>query len=75
MKENPLTMEMLLDQLAGLDIIKVAAIPMILLVLLEWLLTIIKKKDYYNGLDTLSATCIGLVNIGISAFRDFSILL
>jgi hypothetical protein len=30
MKENPLTMEMLLDQLIGLDIIQYAAIPMIL---------------------------------------------
>lgn len=73
MKENPLTMEMLLDQLVGLDIIQFAAIPMILLVLLEWLLTIIQKKDYYNGLDTLSATCIGLVNIGISALLKIGI--
>jgi hypothetical protein len=44
MKENPLTMEMLLQQLVGLNIIQVAAIPMILLVLLEWALTIVKKK-------------------------------
>ncbi|QJP35474.1 sterol desaturase family protein [Nonlabens sp. Ci31] len=73
MKENPLTMEMLLDQLVGLEIIQVAAIPMILLVLLEWLLTIIQKKDYYNGLDTLSATCIGLVNVGISALLKIGI--
>jgi sterol desaturase/sphingolipid hydroxylase (fatty acid hydroxylase superfamily) len=73
MKENPLTMEMLLDQLVGLDIIQIAAIPMILLVLLEWLLTIIQKKDYYNGLDTLSATVIGLVNIGISALLKIGI--
>jgi hypothetical protein len=43
MKENPLTMEMLLDQL-GLDIIQYAAIPMILLVILEWILTIVQKK-------------------------------
>lgn len=73
MKENPLTMEMLLDQLVGLDIIQIAAIPMILLVLLEWLLTIIQKKDYYNGLDTLSATVIGLVNVGISALLKIGI--
>jgi sterol desaturase/sphingolipid hydroxylase (fatty acid hydroxylase superfamily) len=73
MKENPLTMEMLLDQLVGLDIIQMAAIPMILLVLLEWLLTIIQKKDYYNGLDTLSATVIGLVNVGISALLKIGI--
>jgi antibiotic biosynthesis monooxygenase (ABM) superfamily enzyme len=44
MKENPLTMEMLLQQLVGLNIIQVAAIPMISLVLLEWVLTIVKKK-------------------------------
>ena len=68
MKENPLTMEMLLQQLVGLNIIQVAAIPMILLVLLEWVLTIVKKKDYYDGLDTLSATCIGLV---ISVFLPY----
>jgi hypothetical protein len=43
MKENPLTMEMLLDQLAGLNIIQLA-IPLILLVITEWILTIIKKK-------------------------------
>jgi hypothetical protein len=40
MKENPLTMEMLLDQLAGLNIIQLAAIPLILLVITEWILTI-----------------------------------
>ena len=73
MKENPLTMEMLLQQLVGLNIIQVAAIPMILLVLLEWVLTIVKKKDYYDGLDTLSATCIGLVNISISAVLKLGI--
>jgi hypothetical protein len=43
MKENPLTMEMLLDQLA-LNIIQLAAIPLILLVITEWILTIIQKK-------------------------------
>ena len=66
MKET-LTMEMLLDSLVGLNIIQLAAIPMIILVLLEWTLTIIQKKDYYDGLDTISATFIGLVNVGISA--------
>ena len=73
MKENPLTMEMLLDQLIGLDIIQYAAIPLILLVILEWILTIVQKKDYYNSLDTLSATFIGLVNVGISAFLKIGI--
>jgi sterol desaturase/sphingolipid hydroxylase (fatty acid hydroxylase superfamily) len=73
MKENPLTMEMLLDQLIGLDIIQYAAIPMILLVVLEWILTIVQKKDYYNSLDTISATFIGIVNVGISALLKIGI--
>ncbi|SDW30260.1 sterol desaturase family protein [Flavobacterium degerlachei] len=73
MKENPLTMEMLLDQLIGLNIIELAAIPMILLVVLEWILTIVQKKDYYNSLDTVSATFIGLVNVGISALLKIGI--
>lgn len=73
MKENPLTMDMLLDQLIGLDIIQYAAIPMILLVILEWILTIVQKKDYYNSLDTISATFIGIVNVGISALLKIGI--
>ncbi|MGO4816954.1 sterol desaturase family protein [Flavobacterium sp. W22_SRS_FP1] len=73
MKENPLTMDMLLDQLIGLDIIQYAAIPMILLVILEWILTIVQKKDYYNSLDTISATFIGVVNVGISALLKIGI--
>jgi hypothetical protein len=36
---------MLLDQLTGLNIIQIAAIPLILLVILEWILTIVQKKD------------------------------
>jgi hypothetical protein len=66
MKENPLTMEMLLDQLAGLNIIQLAAIPLILLVITEWTYHY-SKKDYYDSLDTISATFIGLINVGISA--------
>lgn len=58
---------MLLDQLTGLNIIEMAAIPMILLVVLEWVMTIVRKKEYYHSLDTLSATFIGLVNVGMSA--------
>ena len=73
MKENPLSLEMLLDQLIGLNFIELAAIPMISLVLLEWVFTIIKKKDYYDGLDTVSATFIGLVNVGISALIKIGI--
>jgi sterol desaturase/sphingolipid hydroxylase (fatty acid hydroxylase superfamily) len=73
MKENPLTLDMLLEQLIGLEIIQLAAIPMILLVVVEWILTIIHKKDYYNSLDTASATFIGLVNVGISAILKLGI--
>jgi sterol desaturase/sphingolipid hydroxylase (fatty acid hydroxylase superfamily) len=73
MNENTLTIEMLLDQLVGLDIIQYAAIPMILLVVLEWVLTIVQKKEYYNRLDTISATFIGLVNVGISALLKIGI--
>jgi sterol desaturase/sphingolipid hydroxylase (fatty acid hydroxylase superfamily) len=73
MKESPLTIEMLLDQIIDLNIIQIAAIPMILLVVVEWVLTIIQKKDYYNSLDTLSATFIGLVNVGISALLKIGI--
>jgi hypothetical protein len=40
---------------------------LILLVITEWILTIIQKKDYYDSLDTISATFIGLVNVAISA--------
>jgi sterol desaturase/sphingolipid hydroxylase (fatty acid hydroxylase superfamily) len=73
MKEHPLTIERLLEQLAGLDIIQYAAIPLILLVVIEWIFTIYKKKEYYNKLDTISATVIGLVNIGISALLKLGI--
>jgi hypothetical protein len=52
MKENPLTMEVL-DQLTGLNIIQIAAIPLILLVILEWILTIVQKKDITTA-DTIS---------------------
>jgi hypothetical protein len=39
---------------------QIAAIPLILLVILEWILTIVQKKGYYNSLDTISATFMGL---------------
>jgi sterol desaturase/sphingolipid hydroxylase (fatty acid hydroxylase superfamily) len=73
MRENPLTVELLLDQLKGLDLIQIAAIPLIALVALEYAFTIIKNKDYYNRMDTISATVIGLVNIGISALLKLGI--
>ena len=72
MRENPITFEMLVDQLADLKLIQAAAIPMILLVLAEWLLTYFKKKDYYDGLDTLAATVIGVVNVAQSAALKFA---
>ncbi|MFT7352522.1 MAG: hypothetical protein ACI9XR_002309 [Flavobacterium sp.] len=45
MKESPLNIEMLLDQIIDLNIIQIAAIPMILLVVVGWVLTIIQKKN------------------------------
>jgi hypothetical protein len=50
-----------------LNIIQIAAIPLIFACYLRMDLTIVQKKDYYNSLDTISATFIGLVNVGISA--------
>jgi hypothetical protein len=58
-------MEMLLDQLAGLNIIQLAAIPLILLVITEWILTIIQKKRLRQFRHHI--TFIGLINVGISA--------
>lgn len=78
MRENPVNFEMLVDKLEGLNIIGMAAIPMISLVALEWILTFIKKKDYYDSLDTISATVIGLVNVAMSAalkFATFGVIL
>ena len=67
MRKSPISVEMLIEQVSEYNIIQIAAIPMILLVILEWVITIVKKKDYYDGLDTISATVIGLVNVGLSA--------
>ncbi len=67
MRKYPISVEMLIEQVSEYNIIQIAAIPMILLVVLEWIITIVKKKDYYDGLDTISATVIGLVNVGLSA--------
>ncbi len=58
---------MLIDQLDGLNIIPAMAIPMILLVVLEWVISARQKKGYYDSKDTVSSTVIGLVNVGISA--------
>ena len=74
MRENPIDIELLLVQLAELNIIQAAAVPMVLLVLLEWGLSYYQKKDYYHKLDTLSAAVIGLVNIGLSAALKITIV-
>jgi hypothetical protein len=71
MKENPLTMEMLLDQLAGLNIIQLAAISNSTNGMDSYHYS---KKDYYDSLDTISATFIGLVNVAISAVLKIGIL-
>lgn len=49
------------------NVILYAAPVMIALVLLEWALTLYKKRDYYDGKDVFAATTIGLVNVAISA--------
>lgn len=67
MREIPLTFDMLIQQLEGLDFIKVAIIPMLFFVGLEWVASAYKKKEYYHTKDTISAAVIGLVNIAISA--------
>lgn len=67
MRENPITYHMLLSDLGELNIVGTMAVPMILLVLIEWIISWYKKLDYYDGLDTLSSTFIGLVNTGLSA--------
>jgi hypothetical protein len=66
-------MEMLLDQLAGLNIIQLAAISNS---------TCYNgmdsyhysKKRLHDSLDTISATFIGLINVGISAVLKIGIL-
>ncbi|MCB9425614.1 MAG: sterol desaturase family protein [Flavobacteriales bacterium] len=49
------------------DLIQASAVTMILLVAAEWFYTFIKGKEHYDGKDTIAATVIGLVNVGISA--------
>ncbi len=67
MREVPVTFDMLIEQLDGLNFIAAMAIPMILLVVLEWFISARQKKNYYDGKDTISSTVIGLVNVAISA--------
>lgn len=49
------------------NVILYAAPVMILLVIIEWGVSYYKKKDYYDGKDTLAATAIGLGNVALSA--------
>lgn len=59
-----------IEQVINLDlpnIILYAAPIMIGLVALEWFLSYRQKKDFYDSKDTLAATFIGLVNVGMSA--------
>lgn len=78
MRENPVYFEALENSLVGLNIVGAAAGYMIALVVLEWILTFVKKKDYYDTKDTISATFIGLVNVAMSAalkFATFGVIL
>lgn len=59
-----------IDQVMSMDlpnIIVYAAPVMILLVVVEWVISNYKKRNYYDGKDTLAATVIGLGNVAISA--------
>jgi sterol desaturase/sphingolipid hydroxylase (fatty acid hydroxylase superfamily) len=66
MHKEKLTFEKILS-LELPNIILYAAPVMIALVALEWYLSHRDKKDYYDSKDTLAATFIGLVNVGMSA--------
>lgn len=58
-----------LEQVLSMDlpnIILYASPVLISLVLIEWVVSYYQKKNYYDGRDTLAATIIGLVNVGIS---------
>ena len=66
MNKEKLTIEQVLN-LDLPNIILYAAPIMIGLVALEWFLSYRQKKDFYDSKDTLAATFIGLVNVGMSA--------
>ena len=58
------------EQILNMDlpnIILYAAPVMFVLVGLEWFYSHREKKEFYDTKDTLAATTIGLVNVGISA--------
>lgn len=59
-----------IEQVLSMDlpnIIVYAAPVMITLVAIEWIISYLKKRKYYDGKDTLAATAIGLGNVAISA--------
>ncbi|UJP65726.1 sterol desaturase family protein [Mongoliitalea daihaiensis] len=66
MSKEKLTVEQILS-LDLPNIILYAAPILIGLVALEWFLSYKQKKDYYDSKDTIAATFIGLVNVGMSA--------
>lgn len=62
--------ELTIDQVMSMDlpnIIVYAAPVMIALVFAEWIISNYKKRNYYDGKDTLAATAIGLGNVALSA--------
>jgi len=59
-----------IEQVLSMDlpnIILYAAPIMISLVAIEWIISYLKKRKYYDGKDTVAATVIGLGNVAISA--------
>lgn len=59
-----------IEQVLSMDlpnIILYAAPVMISLVAIEWIISYLKKRKYYDGKDTVAATVIGLGNVAISA--------
>ncbi|MFZ1807210.1 MAG: sterol desaturase family protein [Cyclobacteriaceae bacterium] len=59
-----------IEQVLSMDlpnIILYAAPVMISLVVIEWIVSYLKKRKYYDSKDTIAATVIGLGNVAISA--------
>lgn len=66
MEKQKITVEQLMNM--ELPNFIVYAVPvMVSLVLLEWGLTLYKKRNYYDGKDVLAASAIGIGNIIVSA--------
>ena len=66
MQKEKITFEQIM-QMDLPNIILYAAPVMFVLVGLEWFFSYRKKQGFYDAKDTLAATTIGLVNVGISA--------